>query len=52
MLIWHMMSSPLNIQEMEALAREKLPREVFDYYAGGSPMIEVFGPAAQLLRAF
>lgn len=36
MLIWHMMSSPLNIQEMEALAREKLPREVFDYYAGGA----------------
>jgi 4-hydroxymandelate oxidase len=30
------MSSPLNIQEMEGLAREKLPPEVFDYYAGGA----------------
>jgi hypothetical protein len=36
MLISHMMSSPLNIQEMEVSAREKLPREVFDYYAGGA----------------
>ncbi len=30
------MSSPLNIQEMEGLAREKLPPEIFDYYAGGA----------------
>jgi len=30
------MSSPLNIQEMEASARGKLPPEVFDYYAGGA----------------
>ena len=36
MLISHIMPSPLNIQEMEASAREKLPREVFDYYAGGA----------------
>ena len=30
------MSSPLNILEMEGLAREKLPPEIFDYYAGGA----------------
>lgn len=30
------MSSPLNIEEFEQLAREKLPREAFDYFAGGS----------------
>jgi isopentenyl diphosphate isomerase/L-lactate dehydrogenase-like FMN-dependent dehydrogenase len=30
------MSSPLNIEEIEGLARQKLPREVFDYYAGGA----------------
>ena len=36
MLVSHIMSSPLNIQEMEVSAREKLSREVFDYYAGGA----------------
>jgi len=30
------MSSPLNIEDMEGLARERLPREVFDYYSGGA----------------
>ena len=30
------MSPPLNIQEMEGSAREKLPPEVFDYYSGGA----------------
>ena len=30
------MSSPLNIEEIEALAREKLPRDVFGYYSGGA----------------
>jgi 4-hydroxymandelate oxidase len=30
------MSAPLNIQEMESSARERLPPEVFDYYAGGA----------------
>jgi isopentenyl diphosphate isomerase/L-lactate dehydrogenase-like FMN-dependent dehydrogenase len=30
------MSAPLNIQEMEGSAREKLPPEVFDCYSGGA----------------
>jgi len=30
------MASPLNIEEIEALAREKLPRYVFGYYSGGA----------------
>ena len=28
--------SPVNVDEFEALARERLPREVYDYYAGGA----------------
>jgi 4-hydroxymandelate oxidase len=35
MLILQKMS-PLNIQEIEELAREKLSTEIFDYYAGGA----------------
>jgi len=30
------MSAPLNIQDLEDIARERLPREVFDYFAGGA----------------
>ncbi|MGH8048929.1 MAG: alpha-hydroxy acid oxidase, partial [Chthoniobacterales bacterium] len=30
------MSVPLNIQDLEDVAHGKLPREVFDYYAGGA----------------
>ncbi len=30
------MSAPVNLQELEALARERLPQMVYDYYAGGA----------------
>lgn len=30
------MPPPLNIEETEALAREKLPPEVYGYYSGGA----------------
>jgi isopentenyl diphosphate isomerase/L-lactate dehydrogenase-like FMN-dependent dehydrogenase len=30
------MNAPLNLQDYEALARERLPKMVFDYYAGGA----------------
>lgn len=30
------MSAPINCEDFEMLAREKLPRDVFDYYAGGA----------------
>jgi 4-hydroxymandelate oxidase len=30
------MSAPLNVADLEAVAREKLPRDVFDYYSGGA----------------
>jgi isopentenyl diphosphate isomerase/L-lactate dehydrogenase-like FMN-dependent dehydrogenase len=30
------MSAPINCEDFEAIAREKLPRDVFDYYAGGA----------------
>ena len=30
------MASPVNLKEIEALARERLPQMVYDYYAGGA----------------
>ncbi len=30
------MTEPLNLREYEAIARERLPQQVYDYYAGGA----------------
>ena len=29
--------TPVNIFDLEAIARERLPREAYDYYARGAP---------------